>query len=313
MPSKPLGADAPAPLEMRSRSTTLSNASAHALRVQDRSATAPWQRLAAYLLIGEFVVLYAPTAQFLWERWTMSVWHNAHGLLVPPVVAFLIYQEIKRFEGSPPSSSAWGFVLLVPALALHALDAGIHTQLLSAVSIVVALPGLSLLLLGPERTRAILFPLLFLAAALPIPLGMTEEIHMQLRLVATVASAWVVPLFGIPVFAEGTTLLLPVGALQISDACSGFSTLYAAAAVACLTAHSAPTMGRKVLVILSAAPIAIAANILRIVTLVLLIMWRGSGVLDTFLHPLSGLMTFALALPIIFWLGGNSRSSAAPL
>jgi exosortase len=293
---------------MRSPSTTLSDASAHSLRVQDRSAAAPWQRLAAYLLIGELVVLYAPTAQFLWERWTMSVWHNAHGLLVPPVVAFLIYQELKRSEGSPPSSSAWGFVLLVPALVLHSLDAGMHTQLLSAVSMFVALPGLSLLVLGRQRTRAILFPLLFLAAALPIPLGMTEQIHMQLRLLATVASGWVIPMFGIPVFAEGTTLHLPLGALQISDACSGFSTLYAAAAVACLTAHSTPTMGRKALVILSAAPLAIAANILRIVTLVLLVMWRGAGVLDTFLHPLSGLMTFALALPIIFWLGGDPRA-----
>jgi exosortase len=225
-------------------------------------------------------------------------------------VAFLIYQELKRFTGAPPSSSAWGFVLLVPALIVQALDAGMHTQLLSAASIVLALPGLSLLLLGRERTRAILFPLLFLAAALPIPLGMTEQIHMQLRLITTAASGWIVPMLGIPVFPEGTTLYLPPGPLQISDACSGFSTLYAAAAVACLTAHSAPTMGRKVLVLLSAAPLAIAANILRIVALVVLVMWRGSGVLDTFLHPLSGILTFALALPIIFWLGGDAHPIA---
>jgi exosortase len=273
---------------------------------------ARWQRLAAFLLLGELVVLYAPTSRFLWERWTMSVWHNAHGLLVPPVVAYLIYQQLKRLEGLPSSASAWGIVLLVPALMLQAFDAGMHTQLLSALSIIVVLPGLSLLLLGTERTRAILFPLLFLVAALPIPLGMTEQIHMQLRLIATAASGWVVPMLGIPVFAEGTTLHLSLGALHISDACSGFSTLYAAAAVACLTAHSAPTMGRKALVILTAAPLAIAANILRIVVLVLLVMWRGAGVLDTFLHPLSGMMTFALALPIIFWLGGDSRPSTPP-
>jgi len=30
-------------------------------------------------------------------------------------------------------------------------------------------------------------------------------------------------------------------------------------------------------------------------------------VLETFLHPLSGMMTFALALPVIFWLGGDPR------
>jgi exosortase/archaeosortase family protein len=59
--------------------------------------------------------------------------------------------------------------------------------------------------------------------------------------------------------------------------------------------------------LLSAAPIAIAANVLRVIALVVLVAWRGSGILETFVHPLSGAMTFVLALPIIFWLGDDSR------
>lgn len=239
----------------------------------------------------------------------MSVWHNAHGVLVPPVVGYLVYQELKRFNGSPPAASAWGFVLFVPALLLHTLDTGMHTQLLSAVSILIALPGLSLLLLGVPRTRAILFPLAFLVAALPIPLSMTEQIHMQLRLIATAATSSIVPMLGIPLYTEGTTLFLPLGPLEVSDACSGFSTLYAASAVACLTAYSTPDWRRRLLVLASAAPLAIGANILRIVFLVLLVVWQGADVLETFLHPLSGMMTFALALPVIFWLGGDPRAS----
>jgi exosortase/archaeosortase family protein len=78
-----------------------------------------------------------------------------------------------------------------------------------------------------------------------------------------------------------------------------------------LTAHSASTWRRRALVLLSAAPLAIGANILRIVSLALLVIWQGAEVLDTFLHPLSGMMTFALALPVIFWLGGESRSREA--
>ena len=35
-----------------------------------------------------------------------------------------------------------------------------------------------------------------------------------------------------------------------------------------------------------------------------LVVWRGEPILETFVHPLSGMMTFALSLPIIFWLGG---------
>jgi hypothetical protein len=46
--------------------------------------------------------------------------------------------------------------------------------------------------------------------------------------------------------------------------------------------------------------------------LAFLVEWEGGyDVLETFLHPLAGMMTFALALPIIFWLGGDSGSPAA--
>jgi exosortase/archaeosortase family protein len=65
------------------------------------------------------------------------------------------------------------------------------------------------------------------------------------------------------------------------------------------------------LVLAAAAPLAIAANVLRVVALSALVVWYGSGVLDTFIHPLSGMMTFALALPVLFWLGGDLRSEPA--
>jgi exosortase len=274
------------------------------------AATPVWQQLTLALAAIELLVLYAPTLQWLWGRWTLSVWHHAHGLLIPPVVGYFVYQELRQRQHLPRSGSAWGFAIVGPSLALHALDAGMHTELLSAVSLVLLLPGLSLLLLGFARTRAILFPLSFLAFALPIPLALTEQLHWQLRLIATAVTSSIVPLLGIPVFVEGTTLHLPHGAVEIADACSGFSTLYAAIAVACLTAYTASGTRQRAMVLLSAAPLAIAANAVRVVMLVLLVVWRGPAILDTFIHPLSGLMTFAMALPVILWLGGDSSSRA---
>jgi exosortase len=162
------------------------------------------------------------------------------------------------------------------------------------------------------RTRAIAFPLAFLAFALPIPLAFTEQIHWQLRQIVTAGTAAGIGALGLPIFVEGTTLHMAHGAVEVADACSGFSTLYAAAAVACLTAYSARTTKRKVLVLLSAAPLAIGANVLRVMALALLVEWKGPAVLDTFLHPLSGMLTFALALPVIFWLGGDTRDVTAP-
>jgi exosortase len=263
----------------------------------------------AWVVLAELVLLYAPTLRWLYERWTMSVWHHAHGLMIPPLVAYFIRQELKSSAHLPRESSAWGFALLLPALVLHVLDTSMMTQLLSAASIVIALPGLSLLFLGPTRTRAIIFPLALTAFAIPIPLALTEPIHMVLRQIATAGCAFALPLLGVPVFAEGTTLHLASTPVQISDACSGFSTLYAAIAVAYLTAYATPSWGRKLLIVAAAAPLAIAANVARVIVLVVLVAWRGPEILDTFIHPLSGMLTFAVALPIIFWLGEPAKTA----
>lgn len=263
------------------------------------------------LVIALLVAVYAPTAQWLWGRWTMSVWHNAHGMFIPPLCVYFCWIELGRLKHVPAEASLLGLVFLLPGLALHALDTGMHTQLLSAASLVIVLPGLSLLLLGPTRTKAMAFPLAFLAFMLPIPLAITSQLHLVLRQISAAATSVLVPWLGIPVFAEGTTLHIADATLEVADACSGFSTLYAAMTVAFLTAYTCPSWPRRVLVLALAAPIAIAANIVRVTLLVFLVNWQGSDVLATSLHTLSGLLTFALSLPVIFWLGTPSRERPA--
>lgn len=272
--------------------------------------TSRWHWAALYLAGIELLVLYAPTMRWLWERWTLSVWHNAHGMFIPPLVGYLAYQELRPLASRPASSSSWGWWIVAVALGLQALDAGMHTELLSAFSLLLILPGLALLLLGAERTKAIAFPLAFMAFALPIPLGITETLHLQLRVVVVKALNVIVPMLGVPVFTEGTEIHLANGVLQVADACSGFSTLYAAAAVACLVAYTTPSLKRRLLVLAAAAPIAIASNIARVAILVLLTAWKGQGILETWVHPASGMLTFVLSLPLIFWLGGDSRQQS---
>jgi exosortase len=266
----------------------------------------------ATLLMGavglSLLFLYAPTVVWLWGRWTMSVWHHAHGLLIPPLVAWFVWQELRRFRDLPPASSALGFLFVGPALALHVLDTAMQTQLLSAASIVLLMPGLALLFLGVARTKAIAFPLLFLAFMLPIPLAFTEQLHLVLRKIAAVGTAFVLPLTGLPVFRDGYLLHLPNADLLVADACSGFSTLYASIAVACLVAYTTPSWRRRVAVLVLAVPIALAANLVRVVLLSWLVYGQGIGVLDTWQHSATGMLAFVLALPLIFWIG-ESRST----
>jgi exosortase len=269
------------------------------------------ERAASGVLVASLVVLlalvYGPTAKWLVERWTMSIWHNAHGALVLPVALWLMWQELRPTWKSGPRSSAWGWLFVVPALLLHVLDQGMQTQLLSAISFVVLLPGLSLLLLGAARTRRIAFPLLFVALMLPIPLAVTERLHIVLRQIAAHACEVIVPALGIPVMRVDTTLHTPNASLLVADACSGFSTLYAAGAVALLTMYLSASNLRRLLVGVLFAPIAIAVNVVRVALLVVLVYFQGTDVLATSLHEISGIVTFLVALPLIFWLGGPAR------
>lgn len=262
-------------------------------------------RLLVIAVAAGLAVVYGPTIVWLVGRWTISVWHHAHGLFIPPLVAWLVAQEFKRHRDLPVSSSQWGFALLVPALGLHALDTGIQTQLLSALSLVIALPGLSLLFLGWPRTKTILFPLLFTGFALPIPLALTEQLHLVLRQLTTAAVAPILSGAGVSLFVQGTTIHLANAVVEIADACSGFSTLYASMAFAFLLAYFTSSTRRRITVLLLAAPIAVASNVARMVLLLTLVLWRGPEVLDTFIHPLSGMLTFAVALPLLLWIGGD--------
>ena len=82
---------------------------------------------------------------------------------------------------------------------------------------------------------------------------------------------------------------------------------YAAGAVAVLTMFLSASVTRRVLVGLLFAPIAIVVNIVRVALLCVLVYWQGTDVLATSLHELSGVLTFIVALPLIFWLGGPAR------
>ena len=274
------------------------------------------ERAASPALVAGIVVLlalvYGPTAAWLVDRWTMSIWHNAHGALVLPVACWLMWQELKPTWRLGPASSAAGWFFVVPALLLHILDQGMQTQLLSAVSFVLLLPGLSLLFLGAARTRRIAFPLLFVALMLPIPLAVTERLHLVLRQIAAHACEVLVPMLGIPVMRVETTLHTPNASLLVADACSGFSTLYAAGAVALLTMYLSASNVRRALVGILFAPIAIVVNVVRVALLVVLVYWQGTDVLATSLHELSGIVTFLIALPVIFWIGGPARPIEEP-
>ncbi len=256
-----------------------------------------------YAVAALFALVYAPTAAWFVERWSMGVWWHVHGFVVFPVAIWLARGRLLSLPPGPPSHSALGFLFLVPAALLAALDAMLGFEILSAVSMLLAIVGLALLLLGRERTRAIWFPLLFLVFSIPIPLFVARPIHIVLRKIAAMGAGGALDLMGYDVRRSG--LLIEIGAekIEIADACSGFSTLMAMLMVGLLLAYLGRMRSwRGALLVLWVLPAAAAANVARCILLSMLIAAFGGGILGTAVHPISGLFTFALALGLLLGL-----------
>jgi len=252
-------------------------------------------------LIG-FILVFWPTMHWLWQRWTISIWYNGHGMFVPLVVAYLSYLYLRDDRSCEEESSPLGFAFLIPGLLMVVVDSSIKTQLLSALGLVLALIGLTLLLLGARRSSALGFPLALLFFMLPIHTAFIDRLVLILRRISATGCEHVANLTGLPVMRDLTTLHLPNAALEIADACSGFSTLYASVTMALILAYLAHSTARRIAILIAAVPIAIGCNILRCTLLAYLVNYQGAEVLATPLHPMTGIVSFSLALSILFLL-----------
>jgi exosortase len=245
-----------------------------------------------------FLLVYAPTLGWLWQRWMMGVWYNAHGVLIPFVSAYLIWNKLRLIDSDATESGhTIGFWFLIPALMLHIIDNRLYSQLLSALSIVPALIGLAFLYMGKERTVSIWFPLVLLLFMVPVPLAAVHPVILKLRLLSAMGATEIIRVLGIPIIRTGTSIEFTNATLNVADPCSGFATLSATLAFAAITLYLWPIRGPKAfLYIICAFPIALLANVFRTAALALLVLNFGREILGSFLHPLSGYITYVIAI-----------------
>jgi exosortase len=235
-----------------------------------------------------------------------------HTLFMPLVVGYLIREQLKLDEDPTPRSSALGYLFVVPALLLLVLDAAIRTQMLSAIALVIALPGISLLLLGTRRTRELAFPLALAVFIVPIPTGMLTPIYGLLRPFAAIGTTWIVSLIGMPIARVGTSLSVPGLTVEVADNCSGWASLQAAVITALVLAHFSRSRERRLALLLGAIPLALVCNVLRVTALVLLAQRYGGDLLETTLHPASGVILFGVVIAGLFVIAGPDAMRPAP-
>ena len=268
----------------------------NSVRSETRASSWVGPALPAALIAALIAALYAAVL----PGWAADLWNDpdySHGLLVPFVSAWLVYERREQLGDLTPRPALSGLFWMVTGLGI--LLAGLLGAefFLSRASLVVLLTGLLVLNLGYPYLRALALPIAFLLFAIPLPEILLNSITFPLQVLASKLAVGTLQSMGIPSLREGNVILLPNGALEVVEACSGLRSLAALTATAVLIAFLMLRRwpGRLMVIALS-VPIAVLLNGLRIAATGFLAYHFGSAAAEGFFHSFSGWIVFVAAL-----------------
>jgi exosortase len=237
-------------------------------------------------------VTFMPVYPALWDNWVNDS-NNSHGMLVPLISAFFVWSNRAQLSKATLSNSNWGAVILGLSLSLYLLALAGHVTMVQQTMIVSSLGGLVLFNFGISVFNVLAFPLLYLIFMIPVPISVYGLAAFPLQLFTTDISHDIIQALGIPVFQEGNMLYFVQAQLEVAEACSGLRSMTAFIMLSVLFAYLMDKgWGRRFILLLSAIPLAIVANILRVTGTGILAHFYGEKIARGFLHDFSGLSVF---------------------
>lgn len=256
--------------------------------------------LSLSILVLGFAALYHHVLFKLVEDWTTDD-NYSHGFLIPIIAAYLVWQQREKLLKLPIHPSNTGLIILLAGLSVF-LAADIGAELFSMrLSMLIVIWGLVIFLLGFDFGKATLIPIMYLFFMIPLPAIIWNKIAFPLKLFVSKMAVDTINLINIPAYREGNIIYLSNATLQVVDACSGMrslaSLLALSAAFAFITSHSKT---RKWVLFLSAIPIAVLLNIVRLSATAILAQHYGPRVAQGFLHEMSGIFVFAFAILCLY-------------
>lgn len=258
----------------------------------------------AWPLVLGYAALAIPAVGILAaQTWSREV--GAHGPLVLATAAWLLSRQMPDIRKNAVPGQMW-LVAVIIALSLACYIFGQAFDFVTAdaaglygvgVAIFYAKFGWRVLI----RNWFIFFYLLF---AVPPPSIWIDALTSPLKqLVSTFATELLQP-FGIPVVHEGVVIYVAQYQLLVEDACSGLNSLIGLLAISLFYIYLVRGSSWRYSILLAAlaVPIAVIANIFRIIILILLTYFAGDAVAQGFLHFAAGIFVFVTSLLLIFLL-----------
>ncbi|MEO1121140.1 MAG: exosortase, partial [Pseudomonadota bacterium] len=223
----------------------------------------------------------------------------SHGPLIPVISAFLLFRQLRDTKmADGPITDRWpGVVLCVLALLLAGI--GNITQIPDLVTygLIAWVGALLLARYGWRRGRVLWPPVLHLVFMLPLPVFVAWQFSLFLQFISSEIGVALIQLMNVPVYLDGNIIDLGVYKLHVAEACSGLRYLFPILSFSYIFAilYQGPIWHKAVL-LLSAAPIAILMNSLRIGIIGYMVNSYGIEHAEGFLHLFEGWVIFGLCI-----------------
>jgi exosortase len=274
-------------------------------------------RAFSWPLVLGFCILAALATQTL-ARETWSHEEGAHGPLVLCIVAWLLWRNLPSIRMVETTGSLTIVVVsLLLSLAAFILGEAFDFITLGTAGLYGSAVTIFYSRFGTRAVTQNRFAFLYLLFALPPPSSWVDRVTFPLKQLVSVAATWILQLFGLPVVHEGVAIYVAQYQLLVEDACSGLNSIIGLLSITFIYIYLARgSSWRQSLFLASLTiPIAIVANVVRIIVLILLTYYEGDNVAQGFLHQVAGMFVFLLSLVLIVAIdaavfGYSSRKSA---
>jgi exosortase D (VPLPA-CTERM-specific) len=256
-----------------------------------------WLKAGAYTCVLA-LVYYSTFVRLVTYDWAKEDY--SHCMLVPFVVLYLLWEKRREIAATPSQPSWSGLVPFGIGVLLFCLGELAGEYFTLYMSFWFAVVGLIWLHLGWEKIKTIWFSLIMMLAMFPFPNFITTRITFQLRLISSKLGVWMLHIYGMSAYREGNVIDLGFTQLQVVDACSGLRYVMPLMVLSLLLAYWFKAhWWKRVVLFLSAIPLAIFVNSFRIAATGVLYGMFGAKVAEGFFHGFSGWLIFMFAIPCL--------------
>jgi exosortase len=232
------------------------------------------------------------------RKWSEDPQYS-HAFLVPAFAAYLLWFRRSLMSANAMRPNWWGLLVLAIGVLARLVGAYVYFEWLEAISILPVLAGAALLLAGSRALRWCWPAIAFLGFMIPLPFRVETAFSLPLQRIATIVSTYVLQTLGRPAFSEGNVIVVNEARIGVVEACNGLGMLmlfFALATAIAILVRRHPI--EKALIVLSAVPVAVAANVIRISVTAFLSENAGSQT-QLRIHDWAGWLMMPLALGLL--------------